>query len=456
MKTRTKVALIFATLNLFMILLFGLGIYYFLDIYSYEDFYKRLETRVRLSAGYNLELDAQQAEGLRNVRKQHLEVLEGERDYLLELTDTTSVAAMAEAQGLPVELLDDLQRTEKVRYKQNNTFYAGLHIERDGRRYLVIVSAENYYASHHLSFLSKLLLGGFLLGFLIIVLLSIYLSRHFFDPIKAITHKVRQISTENIHLRLDDKSNNHEIGELISTFNDLLTRIETGFETQKNFISNASHELATPLTAIIGEADIALLKERSPEEYREALQHVMLQAERLDEITKSLFFLAQTGYKGHSITMERLRMDEVVWEAKHLLDRLNPQNKLDINLSLLPEDPFKLKVKGNKQLLLLALSNVLGNACKYSSNKPATVFIASSDMHVVIMVKDQGIGIPESELPFIFDPFFRASNTRLFEGYGIGLPLARNIIHMHRGVLLVESTVNVGTTVQIKLPRHVR
>ena len=107
---------------------------------------------------------------------------------------------------------------------------------------------------------------------------------------------------------------------------------------------------------------------------------------------------------------------------------------------------------GNKQLLYLAFTNILNNACKYSNNKPVQVTIASSDNQVFLAFKDQGIGIPASEMPFIYDPFFRASNTRNFEGYGIGLPLTRNIIKIHNGHLQVSSVVEKGTTVQIKLP----
>ncbi len=141
----------------------------------------------------------------------------------------------------------------------------------------------------------------------------------------------------------------------------------------------------------------------------------------------------------------------MIWETKELIDKLNPGNKIIVDLSLLPEDPNKLRVNGNKQLLQLAFANILNNACKYSSNKPVQFFLAASDSHIVITIKDEGIGIPEAELQYIYDPFFRASNTKLFEGYGIGLPLARNVIILHRGTLIVKSAVNAGTSVQIKL-----
>jgi len=452
MKTQTKVAVVLGLVFIAILVLFGTSIYYFLNKYSYGDFYKRLETRAKITAKYNLEPDDYHAESLKTLRSQHLEKLEQEQDLLIKVDSSTNAKQIAGQYKLPESLVKNLLQADIAKEKIGNLFFVGIKHKKDNQTYLVIVSAENYYATHHLLFLRNMLLGGVVILILIFVILSFYFSRHFFDPIRDIIEKVKQISTESIHLRLDNNNNNPEIGELINTFNDLLNRIETAFETQKNFISNASHELGTPLTSIIGEADVSLLKERSPEDYRLSLKNILHQAERLDNITKSLLFLAQTGYKGKAIVFEKLRIDEIIWETKELIDKLNPENKIFVDLSLLPEDPKKLKVKGNRQLLDLAFANILSNACKYSNNAPVTVYIASSDSQIFVTIKDQGIGIPESELPFIYDPFFRASNTKMYEGYGIGLPLSRNVIHLHKGLLIVTSKADFGTTVQIKLP----
>lgn len=452
MKTQSKIALLLFFCNLFIVLIFGLGVYYFLNKYSFVDFYKRLQTRAIIAGKYKLEQDTLNAEAFKTIREQYFEKLEKEQEYVLEITEETVLNQAAEAYDLPFYFLKDVFQNGRSSSNQGSKFYAGVKHQNNGKTFLVVVSAENYYATHHLSFLRSILFGGIFLIVLITILLSIFFSRHVFDPIKQIMDKVRQISTENIHLRLEEQDNNNEISALTATFNDLLNRIETAFETQKNFISNASHELSTPLTAIMGEADVALIKERKVEDYQITLQNILLQAERLDQITKSLLFLAQTGYKGKKIIFEIVRMDEVLWEVKSLIDRMNPQNQITLDLNLLPEDHKKLKVNGNRQLLQLALANIFNNACKYSYNKPVIVYIASSNDQVIIVIKDQGVGIPEAEMPFIYDPFFRASNTQLFEGYGIGLPLARNIVKLHGGTLTVSSEVNVGTSVQIKLP----
>jgi signal transduction histidine kinase len=297
MKSHSKIALRLFISNLLIILLFGSAVYYFQNDYSYIDFYKRLETRAGIAAKYNFETDSLSAEAVKTIRDQHLEKLTEEKEYLFPAGDHQAMHVAAEKYGLPQELLEDVQEHDKATLKKGNTFYAGVRHRKENRDFIIVVSAENYYGSHHLSFLRNILLVGVFFSALLAVYLSVYFSKHVFAPIKQITDRVKQISTDSIHLRLEEAENNNEIAELTSTFNDLLNRIETAFETQKNFISNASHELGTPLTAIIGEADVALIKEREPGEYRDALQKISTQAERLDKITKSLLFLAQTGYK---------------------------------------------------------------------------------------------------------------------------------------------------------------
>jgi signal transduction histidine kinase len=253
-------------------------------------------------------------------------------------------------------------------------------------------------------------------------------------------------------LRLERKGEKDELDELSKTFNNLLNRIETSFNTQNNFISNASHELRTPLTAIIGEADVNLTKIRTTEEYIETIKVILEEAENLDKKTQALLFLAQTGFNGKNIKFDKVRMDQLLWDVKLTTEKINPKSRIVIDMSTLPENPLKLKVNGNNQLLHLAMSNIILNACKYSKYEPVNISLGSTDSQILVVVKDSGIGIPEKEMDYIYDPFFRASNTQNFEGFGVGLPLTRNIIKMHGGELLVSSIQNVGTTVRIKLP----
>lgn len=438
--------------NACVLVLFGASVYFFLQKYSFADFYKRLDTRADIAARYHFETDKADAVTLKQMRDRHLEVLNEERDYLVEATPGANTRQLAAQSGLPEGLIKQALSNGRSNYRAGTLFYSAMKYINGGKTYVVAVSARNYYAAHHLVFLRNLLAAGLVFMFVATSLISIYFSRHVYDPIRAITEKVNSISTDNMHLRLDDYSKDAEIAVLISTFNGLLDRVETTFETHKNFISNASHEIGTPLTTIIGEADVALMKERKPEEYKEALLTILKQAERLSQISESLLFLAQTGYKENKLNFEILRTDELMWETIKLVGKITPVSRVKFDLNLLPENPKKLKVMGNRQLLLLAFTNLLNNACKYSGNKDVMVSIASTETEVVILFKDQGIGIPEEDLPHIYDPFFRASNTFNYDGYGIGLPLTRNIVRIHKGSMQVASVLNEGTTVQLKFP----
>lgn len=328
-----------------------------------------------------------------------------------------------------------------------------IHDETHSPRQDIEQEARRLFEEHHNDYLKKAVLLALLCSLVVLSSIFILLSKYIFRPLQKISQSIKDIRSENLHLRLELTNKNDEVGELANTFNDMLNRLETAFETQNNFISNASHELRTPLTAIIGEADVILSKNRETKEYIDTIQIILSEAEKLDKKTKALLFLAQTGFNGKTITFKQVRIDQLLWDVKETVEKINPQSKIHIDMGLLPDDPIKLKVNGNEQLLHLAFNNIISNACKYSNFQQVNISIGVSDTHIIVVVHDQGIGIPETELAYIYDPFFRASNTKNYEGYGIGLPLARNIIRIHKGELVVSSSgFEKGTSVQLKLP----
>ena len=452
MSNKYKITIFLACSMTLLLLIFGGSIYYFQKNYSYTDFYERLETRVSIAEKYYLEHDAINAKSLKELREKHLAKLNDEKEYIILCSNLEDLKAIAEKRLLPLKFLESVYLNNAAKYQNNNVFYQGARYNKSKGTYLVIVSAKNYYATHHLILLRNILIAIGLLAIVIVIYLSHFFSKRIFDPINTIIAKVNSISTNNFHLRLDEVKDEGEISKLTATFNNLLSRIEIAFETNKNFISNASHEFGTPLTSIIGEADVALMKEHSIEEYKDSLQRILNQAERLNKISQSLLFLAQTGYKGNRLSFDIIRTDELVLQSKELMNQLIPQNNIQIDFNLLPENPVKLKTLGNKELLILAFTNILTNACKYSNNKPVIISLASTNNEVVLIFKDAGIGIPASDMQYIYDPFYRASNTQTYDGYGIGLPLTQNIIKLHKGTLNISSVEHKGVTVRINLP----
>ena len=445
--------IIYLLISVFFIytLLFCGFIYYSISNYSFTDFYKRLEIRAATTATIQLD-NPKNVSVIREMRQEFLEKLPNQEEYIYQIQGDSVVVEEGQ-ETLNEKFIGNLLEDGTGSYRKGNIFYSGIrYTSRNGSEYIVVVSAENYFFSHHIAYLRNLLITSLLYALLLIVLVSMLISRTLIRPVQQIIKEVEKISSENLHLRLELPKTRDSIQKLANTFNDMLNRLETTFETQKNFISNASHELNTPLTSIIGETDYALSKERDAEQYKKSLSNVMAEAEKLEQKTKALLLLAQTGFDGKSQKQIRLRTDQLILDVKETVQKLNAKFKIYLDFSLLPENHEMLKVKGNFYLLHLALTNIVVNGCKYSNCEPVYIALGASDTHVVIVVRDSGIGIPERDMPYIYDPYFRASNTSDYVGYGIGLPLSRNIIRMHNGEIEVTSIENRGTAVKINLP----
>ncbi|MDM1292747.1 HAMP domain-containing protein [Sphingobacterium sp. N143] len=426
-------------------------IFYSITNFAFTDFYKRLDLRRNIAA--EKFLNNQLANQTDQWSLDFIENLNNQHEFLVEFDQHGNILR---SQGLHAELWDRINKTGTSNFKAGNQFYSTKYFTKDNKHYIVGASAENYFYTHHLRYLRNLLIISFILGVLFILVVSVFMKRSFLKPILTMMKEVQEIGSENLDKRLDEDKYKGDLQDLALTFNGMLTRLETSFETQKNFISNASHELNTPLTSIIGQADLALSKERTKEEYQRTLLKIIESAEHLEKKTRALLLLARTGFVNNSTMLNPVRIDQIIMDAELTVKAINDKFKIVTDFSLLPDDSMRLKINGNAILLQLALSNIISNACKYSSDRTAYIALGALDNKVFILIKDKGIGIPSKELGHIYDPYFRASNTSGIDGYGIGLPLARNIIKLHGGILKVNSIVGEGTTVEIELPTYLR
>jgi signal transduction histidine kinase len=451
MNIQTKVTILFFFLTSMVILFLNGFIFLFANHYAFEDFYKRLETRVQIVRSIYSNKNTDSSRVVQNIRQQYLEKLPSEKEYYLPITASQQIMTSL-PEELPKEFLADLRTNQKARYRQDNKFFAGTLYQSPTELTLVVVSATDPYGFQELNHLRNILILGFGISILVVYWVGKVFSYQTFKPIREMIRNVQNITAQNLHLRLETNGGKDEVNMLGQTFNDMLIRLETAFETQNNFVSNASHELRTPLTVIKGEAELALRQPHSREAQVYALEVIHRESEKLNQMLTGLLGLAQTGFDGKKQNWEAIRTDELIWQVKESVDQLYPQNRIQIDFSKLPIEEEKLTVFGNATLLKLATSNIVANACKYSYNQQVIISLQSTDKQVVIQVKDMGIGIPEQELRYVFEPFFRASNTSDFEGHGIGLPLSMNIIRLHKGNIQINTKEGKGTDMSIVLP----
>ncbi|RZJ80214.1 MAG: HAMP domain-containing histidine kinase [Flavobacterium sp.] len=447
MNIAKKITLLFAILSAIIISLLSGFVWYFSNEFAFEDFYKRLEARVNLAAEIRLS-DDKSDNAYAKVRNQYLEKLPDEREYVIEKKGTEKPVVDIH---LPNTFFERIETGRIARHRMENHFYAGKVVKANNKEYFVIVSANDPFGFRELKDLQKILFAGFFLSILMSFIVGWKFSNYMLDPLRKIIKSVKKIKAENLHLRLDVPGTD-EMSQLSQTFNNMLNRLETAFETQNNFISNASHELRTPLTIISGEVELAMKAEADSEKQRKALTKIKDESDRLEHILTSLLGLAQSGFNGQNQPWEQVRIDELIWEIQGTVNQVHPESKIEIDFSQLPDDEEQITLRANKNLLKLAITNIVSNACKYSNHKTVTVTLESKQNVLSVAVKDQGIGIPQSDVQHIFEPFYRASNTAEFKGYGIGLPLSLNIIRLHRGSIGISSKEEVGTEIKVILP----
>ncbi|MDL2277577.1 HAMP domain-containing histidine kinase [Parabacteroides sp. OttesenSCG-928-G07] len=215
----------------------------------------------------------------------------------------------------------------------------------------------------------------------------------------------------------------------------IIQKIETTSHTEKTFISNASHELNNPLTAIQGECEITLMKERTPKEYQIALSRIASETRRIIQLMKHLLFLSHGENEILNQVIEPISLAEFLMQFAQNRTSFSPDN-------------FSFVVKANPNLLKIAIENILNNALKYSEYKPVEMRLSGN----VLYIKDYGIGIPASDLEHIAQPFFRASNTHPYKGHGIGLSLSIQILNTYGAKVTITSAVNEGTDFKIEFP----
>ncbi len=209
----------------------------------------------------------------------------------------------------------------------------------------------------------------------------------------------------------------------------MLDRIDRDYQTEKMFVNNASHEINNPLTAIQGECEVGLLRDYSAQEYQDILRRIAHEAERVVTIMRELLQFS------HVRSGEEMTELEPVSIAPLLQSIAKGRCEVD------SQSDFT--VSADAHLLRMAFHNLINNAIKYSDGQPVTIIITD---HLVV-IRDRGIGIPKDDLPHIFEPFYRASNTGSVIGHGVGLALAKAILEKHGATVSVESKQGEGTTV---------
>ncbi len=275
-------------------------------------------------------------------------------------------------------------------------------------------------------------------------------------PMSRIRQTAQTIGAErDFGRRIDYEGPNDEIGQLATTFNDMLTRLQAAYvqveqslQTQRRFVADASHELRTPLTTLRG--NLHLLQRQPPlmsEEQADILADVVAENERLIRLVNDLLSLARVDAK-RSLQSEAILIQPMLEDLRQQIQLLTPDQKIICNLE--PE----ISILGDHDALKQVLLALLDNAVKHTPS-PSTITLATTitGHQAVITIQDNGPGIEPAALPHIFDRFYRGNTARTGTGAGLGLAIAKELTEAQHGTLTVESQVGYGTTFTLTFPK---
>ncbi|MDH5475642.1 MAG: HAMP domain-containing histidine kinase [Cyclobacteriaceae bacterium] len=448
MKISTRLSATSSIIASSIFVIFGVTVYLFSSYYRKYDFQERLKERVVITEKIFLEKESFSPSELEKINDQFLHTLPEETEEVLLIQN--EVLPIFEY-NYPDEIKSEFIAQKTFNFEYSDIQGVSRIFQVKGKNYLVIVTAVDTIGLQNLSFLKNIIILLVLIGIPLIFIGSFVITKRALLPISKKINNANKISASNLHQRLRVYNPDDEIGKMAIAFNHLLDRLEESFDSQKSFISNASHEIKNPLTAIMGEAEIAMSKTRSNEEYLESLSIILKEAETLSATVNNLLQLSKVAANEENIKFETIQFDDFLNEIKRSYDFINPANKITLSIAHVKERQLFL-ILGNKNLLSTAILNLFDNACKFSSNGKVQVMLSISENQVILLIKDKGIGIDEIDIGKIMTPFYRGGNALKITGSGIGLSLSSKIMSIHHGTLEIKSKINVGTDVYVKLP----
>ncbi|MDH4300401.1 MAG: ATP-binding protein, partial [Dehalococcoidia bacterium] len=281
---------------------------------------------------------------------------------------------------------------------------------------------------------------------------GIFLAGRALRPVDKIAQTAQEIEEKDLSQRINVNTKD-ELGRLATTLNAMIGRLEKAFQRQRQFTSDASHELRAPLAVIEAESSLALQKERPSGDYRQSLETISQEAKQMSSLIDQLLILARADAGKEQWNFTEVKLNKLIANLSTDVEILCQEKGLSFQLG----ETQDAVVKGDEVRLRELFMNLLNNAVRYSP-APGTVSVSlrREGQMAVVAIKDTGVGIPPEDIPFIFERFYRVdkSRSRAAGGTGLGLAISRHIAEAHGGKIEVESQVGSGSTFSVWLPLH--
>ena len=338
---------------------------------------------------------------------------------------------------------NDLKRLSTVKsfFKSDDERdLVGINFTFEQGNYYVLITAEDKYGYSKMEYLLFSLIITFIVSILLVWIFTYLFIKKQLSPLDTFEKKITSISANQLNEHLAENESNDEINLLTKAFNQMLDRLENAFATQKEFTSNASHELYTPLTRISFQLENLINSQKHSETTLNYLKSINNDVHQIADLINSLLLLAKVNKEEMGKKFKKARIDEVIFDTYEQVKKINANFNLDFDIQIADEIENPMDVLGSKSLLKIAFTNLLKNACLYSSNNKASVIINQTKKNeIVVLIQNEGKTIKSSELNKIFEPFTRGENSIHIQGSGLGLPIVKRILDYHNATISYRS-----------------
>jgi signal transduction histidine kinase len=453
-KISIKLTIVYAFMFSMVLLILNALILYGLKFYLYSQANKQIEDVQTIFANkitsQNEQLDLSEKEIFSNVpNKENIFIrIMGQDGKIINLSDNfdynLKFPSDSDLEGFEEHLIDNERHLDYKNIKFQDTKYGNIYIQ-------IVKDMRHEY--RFMDMLVVVMAIADLIGIIASIIVGYIVSKRMLRPIDDITKTAENIGINNLKERIEVKSSDDELNRLGSTFNKMIDRLQESFNRQAQFVSDASHELRTPVAVIQGYAN---LLDRWGKDDRNALEKsihgIKLETANMTNLIEKLLFLAKGDSGNQIIEKKEFCLNELINEV------VDESRIIEQNHIISSKKNAQVKVFADYKMIKQMLRIFIENSMKFTSNG-GTIDI-SSEIHgnsVKITVSDTGIGIPENELKNIFNRFYIVDKSRSKEkgGSGLGLSIAKWIVHMHKGTIDVESEEDKGTRIIVTL-RHIQ
>lgn len=421
-------------------ILFGLAaciIFYSFASFREEEFRQRLEEKALTTAKLLVEVKEIDNQILKLIDRNTINKLYNEKTLVFDQNYKLLYSSIDDATiSWDIEDLKELKRVKTFFRTESEKDVLGIYYDFEKTDYYILVSAEDKYGNNKLDFLLFTLAVTFLAGTMVVWFSTYFFIERLLKPLDTFQKQITNISANKLDIQLEEGKHNDEINLLTKAFNIMLARIESAFQSQREFTSNASHEIRTPLARMTFKIQNLLQNPEHSPETVSSLKSINDYVHQLSDLVNSLLLLSKINKEDAQKRFEKVRIDEVIFSANENAKKFNPQFNLSFEIIDNPEIELSVEILGVKSLLEIVFNNLFKNACLYSFQPAARVVIEQNASHqLTIIVSNKGEILSEADQEKLFQPFMRGQNSNKTNGSGLGLRLSKRILDYHSAII---------------------